>query len=172
MSAQTRYGFSTPGGVAGGIYDLAPIAVDTLLVGEETGVMKFGVGVVQGDKPGTDAKLPADGSDDSTKFEGVTVNGRTTELDLEGASHIRKGASIGIMRYGRAYCRVAEDAEPAYGKPAYVVYSSEKGENGYMTDKAEGGFAIPARFLGGKDEASGLAVVELFNAPGGQSLGE
>ena len=31
MSAQTRYGYATPIGAAGGIVDLAPYAVDTFL---------------------------------------------------------------------------------------------------------------------------------------------
>ena len=45
MSAQTRYGYSTPKGHAGGIYDLAPYAVDSFINEAETGVLKFGMGV-------------------------------------------------------------------------------------------------------------------------------
>ena len=45
MSAQTRYGYSTPIGSAGGIVDLAPYAVDTFLNEEETGTLKFGMGL-------------------------------------------------------------------------------------------------------------------------------
>ena len=35
MSAQNKYGFSTPIGAAGGIVDLAPYAIDTFLNEEE-----------------------------------------------------------------------------------------------------------------------------------------
>ena len=45
MSAQTRYGYSTPIGAAGGIVDLAPHAIDTFLNEEESGVLRFGVQV-------------------------------------------------------------------------------------------------------------------------------
>lgn len=61
MSAQTRYGYATPIGAPGGIVDLAPYAIDTFLNEEETGTLKFGMGVVQGSKPGTNVALPATG---------------------------------------------------------------------------------------------------------------
>lgn len=58
MSAQTKYGYSTPIGAAGGIVDVAPHQIDTFLNEEENGVLKFGVGVVQGSKPGVNIALP------------------------------------------------------------------------------------------------------------------
>mgnify|MGYP000850572179 CR=1 FL=1 len=42
MSAQTKYGYSTPIGAAGGIVDVAPHQIDTFLNEEENGVLKFG----------------------------------------------------------------------------------------------------------------------------------
>ena len=102
MSAQTRYGYSTPIGAAGGIVDLAPHSIDTFLNEEEPGVMRFGVGVVQGSKPGINIALPDDKATAAT-FEGITTNNRTTEYDLEGELHIRSGAAVGVMRYGKIY---------------------------------------------------------------------
>ena len=90
--AQRRYGFSTPMGGAGGIVDIATYEINTFLNEEETGVMKHGVGVVAGSNPGANVKLPAAGAK-ATDFLGVVVNNRTTELDLEGGLHIKKGAN-------------------------------------------------------------------------------
>ena len=102
MSAQTRYGYATPIGAAGGIVDLAPYAVDTFLNEEENGVMKFGMGVVQGSKPGVNIALPESGAT-ADKFEGVTTNNRTTEYDMDGhlgfarASASASCATVGSM---------------------------------------------------------------------------
>ncbi len=175
MSAQTTYKFSSPIGSPGGLVDLAPHAIDTLLNGENTGVMKFGVGVVRGTKAGVEVKLPT-GVSTAAVFEGITVNNRTTEYNMEGVTHLRKGKTLGILRYGRIYARVAEDATPAYGDQLYLIPSGD--EAGYFTDDADNGetggskveyIPIKGRFLGGVDSASGVAEVELFNAPNGES---
>jgi len=103
-------------------------------------------------------------------FEGVTVNNRTTEYDLEGVTHLRKGKALGVMRYGRVYVRVATGATPAYGDALYLIPGGD--EAGYFTDDADNGesgdakvsyLAVKGRFLGGIDSASGVAAVELFN---------
>ncbi len=160
MSAQTRYGYSTPIGATGGIVDLAPYSVDTFLNSEENGVMKFGLGVVQGDKPGINIALPADGAT-AAEFEGITTNNRTTEYNMDGKLHVRQGAAIGVMRYGKIYGRVADGVEPDYGEPVYLVASGE--EAGCFTNAAEGNVAIKARFLGGIDKSAMIAPIELFN---------
>lgn len=162
MSAQTRYGFSSPIGFAGGIYDLSPYTIDALLNEEETGKMGFGVGVVTGSNAGVGVKLP-ESSDTAAVFEGVTVNNRTTELDTEGKLSIKKGASVNIMRYGRIYVRVASGVEPKYGDTAYLVTSGD--EAGYFTNtKDSNAIAIKGRFLGSLDGAgTQIALVELFN---------
>lgn len=158
MSAQIHYGYNTPMGAAGGIVDLAPFAIDTFLNEAENGVMKFGVGVVRGTNPGVNVKLPSATGD---KFEGIAVNNRTTEYDLEGNLAIRKGASVGVMRYGRVYGRVAEGVKPAYGDPVYMVASGK--EAGYFTNVADGAIAVKARFLGTVDATAQIAQIELFN---------
>ena len=162
MSAQTRYGFSTPIGFAGGIYDLSPYAIDTFLNEEETGTMSFGVGVVTGSNAGAGVKLPKSG-DTAAKFEGITVNNRTTEYDVEGNISIRKSSSINVMRYGRVYVRVAAGAEPKYCDAAYLITSGKQA--GFFTNTADTTtVAVKARFLGSVDSTgSQIALVELFN---------
>lgn len=159
MSAQTHYGYNSPMGAAGGIVDLAPYAIDTFLNEAENGVMKFGVGVVQGSTPGTNVNLPSATTD---KFEGIAVNNRTTEYDLEGNLAVRKGAALGVMRYGRVYGRVAEGVKPAYGDAVYLVATGD--EAGCFTNVADGAIAVKARFLGTVDSTAQIAQIELFNA--------
>lgn len=158
MSAQTTYKFGTPVGVAGGIVDLAPYAIDTFLNEENDGVMEFGVAVVNGTASGKQVKLPVAAS---SAIEGVTVNNLTTEYGLDGTINIKKGAAIGVMRYGRVYVKLATGATPAYGDPAYVVKSTA--EFGYFTDSSSSTLAVKGRFLGIIDATNGIAEVELFN---------
>lgn len=169
MSAQNRYGFSTPIGAAGGIVDLAPYAVDTFLNEEENGILKFGVGVVQGSKSGINIALPVKASTVDV-FEGITVNNRTTEYDMDGKLAIRKGASVGVMRYGRVYGRIATKIKPEYGDSVYLITEGE--EVGCFTNAAAGTepesqdpatIAIKGRFLGGVDTNAQIAMIELFN---------
>lgn len=162
MSAQTRYGFRSPIGFAGGIYDLSPYAIDAFLNEEETGKMSFGIGVVTGDNAGAGIRLPKDG-DTAATFEGITVNNRTTELDTEGKLSIKNGVSINVMRYGRVYVRVADGVEPKYGEAAYLITSGD--EAGYFTNAADSSaIAVKARFIGTLDSTGAqIALVELFN---------
>ncbi len=160
MSAQTSYGFSTRLDVAGGIYDLAPYAVDTFLNEENTGVMKFGVAAFSGTNVGSGIKLPVSASTNAT-FEGITTNNRTTEYDMDGVVRIVKGAPIGVMRSGRIYARLADGATPEYGDAVYVVKTGD--DAGCVTDSSSSTIAIKARFLGRVDTANGIALIELFN---------
>jgi hypothetical protein len=163
MSAQTRYGYTPTSGAAGGIVDLAPYAIDTFLNEEDTGVLKFGIGVVKGSNPGTNVAIPASGAK-ATDFEGITVNNRTTEFDLEGAVSVRHGSAVGVMRYGRVYGRVAENVEPAYGDSVYMIVDGD--EVGCFTNAENSGTTISiktARFLSGVDKTAQVAVIELFN---------
>jgi len=157
MSAQVTYGYNPAHGTPGGLYDLAPYAIDTFLNEEETGVMKFGIGVVRGTKPGSNIALPTADAD-AAKFEGVTTNNRTTEHGLEGGTFIRKGAAMGVLRYGRIYVRAATDAAPVYGDPVCLVTDGD--EAGFFTNT--GGIALKGRFLSGAD-TDHVALIELFN---------
>lgn len=159
MSAQTTYRFSPQIGAAGGIVDLAPYAIDSFTNEENDGMMEFGVGVVGG-TAASQIKLPAS-TNAAGDFQGVTVNNRTTELDLVGNLGIRKGATVGVMRYGRIYVRLATGAEPQYGDPLYMVKSAS--EFGYFTNSSDGTIPVKGRFLGGSDATANIAPVELFN---------
>lgn len=165
MSAQTRYGYSSPIGAAGGIVDLAPYAIDAFLNEEDTGKMQFGMGVVTGSKKGIGVKLPVKAST-AANFEGVTTNRRTTEYDVEGDLKLRKSAAIGVMRYGRIYVRVAANVKPGYGDSLYLIAEGDNAgcfTNAAATEGAAATIAVKGRFLGGVDTSAQIAAVELFN---------
>ena len=161
MSAQTAYNFYTPTTGAGGILDLAPYAIDTFINEEDTGVLKAGMGVVQGSEPGKNIALPTEETADASVFEGITTNNRTTQYDLEGELAVPNGKSVGVMRYGRIYGRVAEDTEIEYGDSVYLITSGD--EAGYFTNSEDGGIAVKGRFLSGVDLQAQVAAIELFN---------
>lgn len=173
MSAQNRYGFSTPIGAAGGIVDLAPYAIDTFLNEEENGEMKFGLGVVKGSTPGMNIAKPKTATVVGD-FEGITTNNRTTQYDLDGDLSVRKGASIGVMRYGRIYGRICNDVAPAYGDPVYLITdgenagmftnsATETGQGDEEEAQAAKTVAIKGRFLSTVDATAQIAMIELFN---------
>lgn len=154
MSAQLSYNFATPWGAAGGIVDLAPYEIDTFINGEDTGVLGFGMAACVGTTAGVDIKLPAS---NAAVFEGVTVNNRSTEYDLEGNIRIVNKAAVGVMRYGRVYVQLASGATPAFNDPVYFVYSGD--DKGKFTDSSSSTVAINARFISGAD--NGIAMIEL-----------
>lgn len=160
MSVQMSYGYSTPIGAPGGIVYLAPHLIDTFINEEKTGVMKFGLGVVNGSKPGAKVKLPTDEST-AIDFAGITVNNRHTEHDLDGNIRIPENRAIGVMRYGRIYGRVEDGVEINYGDPVYLIVDGDNA--GFFTNDEDEGVAIKARFLSGADSSTKVAVIELFN---------
>ena len=161
MSAQLTYNFGPKAGVAGGIVDLAPYMVDAFLNEEDTGVLKFGMGVVAGE--GANGLALPNGDSAGADFLGITVNGRTTEYDLEGNTYIRNKAAVGVMRYGRIYARVAEGVTVAFGEDAYLVISGD--DKGCFTNTAgETSVAINGKFNTAAD-SNGIAQIDLYNAP-------
>ena len=160
MSAQTKYGFRTAAGAAGGIVDLAPYLIDTYLNEEADGKLKFGYGVVRGENGG--CKIPTQ-EDTADKFVGVVTNNRTTEYGLDGKIYIRNKAAIGVMRYGRIYVRVAPSLTIEAGEPAYLIVKDENA--GCFTNaKGDGAVAISGAFAGTADTGN-VAPVDLYNAP-------
>jgi len=167
MSAQTVYSFSTPVGQPGGIYDLAPYAVESFINEADDGKMKFGMGVVHGTKPGNNINLPTDAAT-AAKFEGIVVNRRTNENAILGGAQLRKGITLGVMRWGRIYAQLATNVEPAYGDKAYLVTTGA--DAGCFTNDADNGLSgddkveyldVKAEFRG--TAADGIALVEIFN---------
>lgn len=159
MSVQMTYTNATPRGIAGGLYDLSAHMVDSRRYNDAEN-LRFGTGVVVGDHPGDDVKKPA-GSSTAASFEGIVMNGGTTEQSMTGEVYVLKGQTVSVMRYGRIWARVSPDGQPAYGEDAYLVTDGEY--KGKLTTKEDTAakIAIHARFIGGRD--NGVAPVELYN---------
>lgn len=134
MSAQTSYNLRTAHGVAGGLYDLSVHTVDTRNNEAADGKIKFGLGVVEGTVPGKNVTLPVAAST-KAKFEGVVINSHAHEQDYKGDVTLRKSETVGVLTNGRIYVRIAEDTEPKYGDPLYLIKSGE--EAGYFTNEEQ-----------------------------------
>lgn len=159
MSAQINYGYKTTMGEAGGIFDLACYVIDSFANEAETGKLKFGVGVVKGTAAGKQVNLPASGAA-AADFEGIVVNRRTTEYDMEGKIHIRKNSTVGVMRSGRIYGRIANGVTGInYGDAVYMIADGD--EAGYFTNVKGSNVAVNARFIGEMDSTAMVAPIEL-----------
>lgn len=163
MAAQLDYGYSMSKGVPGGKYDLSPDEVITRTSEEEDGVLKFGMAVMVGSTPGTTVKVAGTGAT-TAKMEGIVLHAANTEQDRKGRVVVPNNASVGIMRRGKVWARVAEDVKPVYGDPLYVVVSGDDAgslSNAAGTDNVNvkiGGYFI------GEAEAEGIAPVLLTGA--------
>lgn len=155
MSVQSTYSYATARGIAGGIYDSYHYPVDSRFNEEENGKLGFGLGVVQGSIPGSNVVLPTAAST-AALFEGVTVNGFSTQQDLEGMTTLFKGQNVGVMRHGRIWVQLATDAAPAYGGELHLIVSGDDAGKFATT----GGVTVAGRFIGKAD--NGLAPVELY----------
>ena len=116
MGVQKTYGYATSKGVAGGIYDMFHYPVDSRFNEEATGKLHFGVGVVTGKVPGSGVALPTSAST-ADNFEGVVINGFDRQQDLEGKLYVLNNQTVGVMRRGRVWVRLATGAAPAYVMP-------------------------------------------------------
>ena len=142
MAAQLDYSYTTPKGVAGGKYDIAFDEVITRKNEEADGVLKYGMAAMIGTNAGSDVKV---------------LRAANTEQDMNGHVVVKKCASVGIVRKGRVWCRLASDAEPAYGAKAYVVVTGK--DAGTFTHTEGSNVDIGATFGNAKDD--GIAVVEI-----------
>lgn len=159
MSVQTSYTNATPRGIAGGLYDLSAHMVDSRRY-NDTGTMRFGIGVIAGDSPGEDVRKPSAGAS-AAAFEGIVLNGGTTEQTMDGEVHILNGQTVSVMRYGRVWVRVSPDAQPAYGADAYLITDGDHRGNFTTKDDTAAKIAVHMRFIGGRD--NGIAPAELYN---------
>ena len=165
MAAQTSYSFDTPKGVAGGKVDLAYDEVVTRQNEEEDGVLKFGMAVAVGTSAGSTVKVPAT-STTKNQIEGVVLHAANTEQDASGKVILKKNVSVGIMRKGHVWGRLAADAVPTYAEVAYVVTSGD--DAGAFThlakqagDDGADNLDIGAKFGNVSDTDNGIAVIEL-----------
>jgi len=160
MSGQLNYAYKTPVGSAGSLFDISPYTVDSRVNGESAnGTLKFGMGVVQGDNPGTDVKVPTDAST-AEQFEGVVLNGYTNEISMTGELSVSKYQTVGVLRWGKAWVRTDPDANPAYGEAAYLIIDGDK--RGLFTNSGDDTLAINGRFIGVRG-SSDIAPVEIYN---------
>lgn len=155
---QTTYSYSTPIGQPGALVDLSWHEIDSFANENNDGVMKFGMGVVRGTAAGKQVKVPASGAT-AANFEGIVVNKPAIENTMFGGPVLRKNHTVGVMRYGRIYGLLAENVEPAYGDPVYLVVDGD--DAGCFTTVSTDNVAIKGRFLGAG--AEGIAPIELFN---------
>lgn len=116
--AQLNYSYETAKGVAGGLFDITDYEINSRTVEDENGVVKFGTALAQGTSAGHTVKVPTATTD---KFEGVAVNGLTTQHDTYGDVVVKKGDAIGVLAQGKVWVRLATGIVPAYGDKAYVV---------------------------------------------------
>jgi hypothetical protein len=163
MAAQLDYGYSTPKGVAGGKYDIAFDEVITRKNEEADGVLKYGMAAMVGTNAGSGVKVPATGCT-ADKIEGIVLRAANTEQDMGGHVVVKNNASVGIVRRGHVWGRIASDAVPAYGAKAYVVVTGEDAGTFTHLDKQTGegtpaNVDIGATFGNAKDD--GITVIEI-----------
>ncbi len=131
--------------------------VDSPFQREATGKLHFGVGVVTGKVLGSGVALPTSAST-ADNFEGVVINGFDRQQDLEGKLYVLNNQTVGVMRRGRVWVRLATGAAPTYGDALHMIVEGD--EAGCFAK--EGGIAIPGRFIGAA--SNGVAPVELCMA--------
>ena len=162
MSGQLTYSFTPPRGLAGTLLDIANLKdIDSRVNGEtEVDAMRFGMGAVQGDSPGTSVVVPTSAST-LDEFEGIVMTGHTQQMTMTGEVHVYPAQTVGILRWGRAWARVADGIIPEYGEPLFLIITGA--EAGLFTNDDGGGtnMALNGRFYGGLGTGS-VAPVELY----------
>ena len=162
MNMAVQMNYSEPkAGMPGSLVDRSNYSAVTRRNGADTGKMLFGLGVVQGEEPGTDIALPAAGAT-AAKFEGVTMYSANVEMDDEGKVKLPKGGVLDVLQAGKVYVQVADDAEPAYGKAVYLIISGDDAGKFTAVTSATA-VAVKAKFLGAADD--GLAPAQFYDMP-------
>lgn len=133
MAAQIDYSYSTPKGVAGGKVDIAYDEVITRNNEEADGVLKYGMAAMVGTSRGISVKVPATGAT-ADQIEGIVLHAANTEQDMKGKVVVPNNASVGILRKGRIWGRIAKEAKPTYKAKAYVVVDGN--DAGCFTDQS------------------------------------
>ena len=162
MSGQTSYDFRTPKGVAGALVDISPKSIDSRINSEtDAAAMRFGMGVVVGDKPGVNVRVPVS-TNAVADFEGVLLNGYTQQMTMAGNVQVYPAQTVGVLRWGRAWARVADGVTPVYNDPLYLITSGA--DAGLFTNDDGGGanLAVNGRFYGGLGNGN-IAPVEIHN---------
>ena len=163
MNIRNDYGYQARLGLPGTLYDISPNAIDSRQNAEtDLGVMKLGIGVMQGDTPGVNVRIPFAG-DTIAAFEGLTMGSQTFDMDMDGQLKVRPQQTIGVLRWGRAWARVVPDLFVKYGDPVFLITDGEHA--GLFTNEDAAGslsMRINAMFIGGLG-TSNVAPVEIYN---------
>ena len=164
--SQTSYGYRQQAAVPGGLRDTSPHSIVARANGEtEPGAVRFGMGVVQGASPGANVKLPG-GASTAGQFEGVVTAG-VKSIDLQGAVMTGETDTLGILKWGKVWVRLAAGVGAvAYGDALYLVTSGD--DAGKFANEESDAIPVNGVFIGGM-ESGGIAPVELFNQ--GPALG-
>ncbi|MCL1999040.1 MAG: hypothetical protein FWG65_09775 [Turicibacter sp.] len=165
--AQLNYTYQTQLGVAGGLLDVSPYSVNSRTFSpneeDETRSLKFGTGVVVGASPGTTVTAPRSDTT-ASDFEGLVLTGFTTEHNLTGDLKLHPGATVGVLRFGKAWARLEPDIEPKYGDRVYLIKEGEF--VGCFTNLEDGNLPLAAQFVGNEGlvaAAGSIAPIEIFN---------
>lgn len=144
MAVQMNYGEPSRG-MPGLLYDRSDYAAVTRRNGADDKALMFGYGVVQGDEPGRNIALPATGAT-AEKFEGVVMYSANVEMDDDGAVVLRKNQIIDICQEGKLWVQLADEVEPKYGDPVYLIIDGD--DAGKFTTTESSNLAVKARFIG------------------------
>lgn len=156
---QNNYGWNSQKNVPGGLVDSSPRSIISRANGEN-GVIKFGYGVVRGNNPGADVKLPTDSST-SAMFEGVVAAG-IAEHDLQGNVYNNPTKVLGILEWGKIWVRVPDGITVSYGDKVYLIISGD--DAGKFTNDNTDTIAVGGMFIGSVDSGD-IAPVRMYNAP-------
>ena len=118
------------------------------------------MGVMQGDTPGVDIRVPV-ATDEATTFEGVAMTGYTNEQTMTGEIKIRPHRTVGLLVWGRAWVRIPDSVEPEYGEALFLI--CDGADAGLFTNDDGGGanLVINGRFIGPKGTGN-VAPIELY----------
>jgi hypothetical protein len=156
--AQLSYSYNQKAASPGGLRDTSPHMIVARANGEPSGKVKFGMGVVQGVNPGKDVKLPDTGSG-ADLFEGVVAAG-VKQMDLQGNTALDATDTLGVLKWGAVWVRLAEGLTVAYGERLYLINAGA--DAGMFTNESTDAIAVNGKFTGGV-ESGDIAPVELFN---------
>ena len=162
MNTQKTYNYQPPRGVAGALVDISPYSIDSRVNSEElVDAMRFGMGVVVGNNPGVDVQVPTDASTEAD-FEGIAMTSYTQQQTMTGEIHVYPAQTVGVLRWGRGWARVADGVTPVYNDPLFLIIDGD--EAGFFTNDDGGGDNLPikGRFYGPLGNGN-IAPVELHN---------
>ena len=152
--AQLSYGYDTPKGNPGLIFDIAPHECRTRLIEGTAGSVAAGMGVVNGTAAGTQVKRPSAGTD---VFAGVLVE-KAHEMDKNGQVIVDPKEAFSVMVAGHIWGQLAENVTPTYGAEAYLVATGDDAGR-FTTDNS--GIATGAKFGAAVDAENGIAEIVL-----------